>query len=860
MTAGRKLRINPTPGVSQKTVFPTRPVMSTRRQFLRLSLSTVAALLLLKQTASGQPTIPAPCDLTPHSDIGLSPNAFPDTLERKPGVELRLDPTRLLLGLKSAQARERILNFFRDFQSDILPEGIHGHGNFNVAEATVGKRRVNHTATRMWITSTGKPALVSPGFATLLNRFGSDLEWIGPVYRVGDNTDDRGLVCPLPNVLLIRFAPSLSKEEEGELIKRLERMGLRENREKSEYLNLYRYFIMVNPLQPVYHIADHIKKCEQRYIRATRFENMPLISNLAYMPNDPEYAIRAFRNSNPDGQWNMVAIKAGSRKYWAPPVVASEHNPNSPIPPYTGWDISTGSSSVAVWLIDPDMCDLHHPDLAGQFLTQGIDLSTMGTPDYQNFAPATMQHATRVAGILAAGLNNQDATGRHYIGIAGLAGACRLVPLVIPDQTDVELALALNYAAENWERPDPGSSGTTATARVVCLSWGVEEEDENIIDREQVDLALCKCATEGLIICAASMNSGVEGVAYPARHPDVIACGASLKPDTAGIEKRRNGSPGGSNHGPELSVVAPGVEIRTTNSAYNGNGNRVLGRDLYVNFGQTSAATAHVAGLAALLLSVNPGLTNRQARKIIERTADKINDQSSGGTYTYLISTHPNGSWHNEVGYGRINVLRALEMASNPCVPTDMGFVEANVGGVRLSGPSPLNIEGVYGPITIAPAHASNGSARIELVYYADGIVELALVNALIQTKQRVDNFRITFCGQFEAAEEIVKFRITGGGNMSGRPGVRYPHFFIRVQGRVSDSSTFWEEIATTSSSFPHFSRNLGLNPLLPVFNLSETGFLRLKGRLHTLKADILVSMVFRNSTLELDECGIRKL
>lgn len=69
----------------------------------------------------------------------------------------------------------------------------------------------------------------------------------------------------------------------------------------------------------------------------------------------------------------------------------------------------------------------------------------------------------------------------------------------------------------------------------------------------------------------------------------------------------------------------------------------------------TSAATPHVAGLAALLLSLYPGVTNAQVRNIIEQTAEKV------GGYAYAYDgIHTNGTWHQEPGYGRINVFRAL--------------------------------------------------------------------------------------------------------------------------------------------------------------------------------------------------------
>jgi subtilisin family serine protease len=46
-------------------------------------------------------------------------------------------------------------------------------------------------------------------------------------------------------------------------------------------------------------------------------------------------------------------------------------------------------------------------------------------------------------------------------------------------------------------------------------------------------------------------------------------------------------------------------------------------------FGGTSGATPQVAGLAGLVLSVNPDLDSNEVQSIIESTADDVND--SGG-------------------------------------------------------------------------------------------------------------------------------------------------------------------------------------------------------------------------------------
>lgn len=81
--------------------------------------------------------------------------------------------------------------------------------------------------------------------------------------------------------------------------------------------------------------------------------------------------------------------------------------------------------------------------------------------------------------------------------------------------------------------------------------------------------------------------------------------------------------------------------IPTTDIQGNAGYNKSTGvpGDYYTNFNGTSAACPHVAGIAALILSVNPELTSKQVTDIIEQTAQKI------GNYNYTNSTvHPNGA------------------------------------------------------------------------------------------------------------------------------------------------------------------------------------------------------------------------
>src|SRR5690606_27226317 len=71
----------------------------------------------------------------------------------------------------------------------------------------------------------------------------------------------------------------------------------------------------------------------------------------------------------------------------------------------------------------------------------------------------------------------------------------------------------------------------------------------------------------------------------------------------------------------------------------------------------TSMAAPHVAGVAALVLSVNPDLTQQEVADIIELTAAEVRTD----LYSYSVTTgRSNGVWNNEMGYGLVNAYEAV--------------------------------------------------------------------------------------------------------------------------------------------------------------------------------------------------------
>jgi subtilisin family serine protease len=71
------------------------------------------------------------------------------------------------------------------------------------------------------------------------------------------------------------------------------------------------------------------------------------------------------------------------------------------------------------------------------------------------------------------------------------------------------------------------------------------------------------------------------------------------------------------------------------------------------DFGGTSSATPLAAGIAALVLSLNPNLSWQEVRDLLRSATDQIDSQS--GTYR-------NG-YSQEYGYGRLNAHKAVQLA-----------------------------------------------------------------------------------------------------------------------------------------------------------------------------------------------------
>lgn len=212
-------------------------------------------------------------------------------------------------------------------------------------------------------------------------------------------------------------------------------------------------------------------------------------------------------------------------------------------------------------------------------------------------------------------------------------------------------------------------------ARVINMSIGGSSYSEVL------ESAVIYAANMGVILVAATGNSGASTVLYPAAFGPVVAVGAT---DSANVKADF------SNTGSAIDVVAPGVSIFST----------YPGGQYRFNSG-TSMATPMVAGFAALLASL-PGMdTSMEIITVMKATALDLGPGGFDSSYGWgLIQIGP-GMLYALGELPTITPTAASKKATVTPTPTKTPFY---YGGYTYPTFSPLLGEG---SVTVTPGEIS---------------------------------------------------------------------------------------------------------------------------------------------------------
>ncbi len=258
--------------------------------------------------------------------------------------------------------------------------------------------------------------------------------------------------------------------------------------------------------------------------------------------------------------------------------------------------IATGAN-VPVAVID-SMVDASHPDLAGSIVGQFDAVAVADKPD---------EHGTGMTGAIAA--------HRKLLGVAPRARIFAIHAFSTNAQSQQATSQAI-VAGIDW--------AIGKGARVINMSFAGPYDPI-------LQVYLKKAHEHGIVLVAAAGNAGPQSPPlYPAADENVIAVTAVDEHDKLLSV---------ANQGPHIALAAPGVNVI-----------EVGPRGTYNLTTGTSVASAHVSGVAALILERNPKIDVATLENVLYSTAKDLGAPGRD----------------SEFGYGLVDPYRALEAAEAP--------------------------------------------------------------------------------------------------------------------------------------------------------------------------------------------------
>lgn len=238
------------------------------------------------------------------------------------------------------------------------------------------------------------------------------------------------------------------------------------------------------------------------------------------------------------------------------------------------WDISQGDNAIKVAIVD-NAVFCGHNDLTTYLQRDVADNDDDATPPQDANADFSWSHGTHCAGLATADINNN-------IGIASLGANVELIGIKTTPDDGSSGSVYYGYQGVQWACENG--------ANVVSMSWGgsgSSQSDQDLIN-----------SYPNVVFLAAAGNDGVSTLHYPGAYDNVICVGSVDSDDDKSNFSNYNGtenwvdiaSPGGYSNGGLMSTVY------TTSSGY-------------ARMGGTSMATPFAAGLAGLMLSLNPSMS-----------------------------------------------------------------------------------------------------------------------------------------------------------------------------------------------------------------------------------------------------------
>jgi bacillopeptidase F len=289
------------------------------------------------------------------------------------------------------------------------------------------------------------------------------------------------------------------------------------------------------------------------------------------------------------------------------------------------WSLGFDGSGVVVATLDSG-ADLLHPDLGPRW--RG-GTNSWFDPYGQHAGPYDASgHGTWSLGLLVGG-----EAGGSSIGVA--PGAAWIAAKIFQDNGQATLSGI--HLAFQWILDPDGNPASNDAPDVVASPWFLEGTEGSCDAEFAGDIAALGTAGIPVVFAAGNSGPGSSTSVSPGNDVNSIAVGATdAFGFVAGFSSRGPSACGG---GLYPSLVAPGVDVRTSDLTFGG-----VFPNSYLWVNGTSFATSHVAGALALLKDAFPQATAAQLRMALEATAGDLGapgpDPEAGAGLPDLSAAH----------------------------------------------------------------------------------------------------------------------------------------------------------------------------------------------------------------------------
>lgn len=366
------------------------------------------------------------------------------------------------------------------------------------------------------------------------------------------------------------------------------------------------------------------------------------------------------------------------------------------------WEFSSGQA-ITVAVLDSGI-DANHPDLVGRVVT-GYNFYTDSTDTTD-----LCGHGTHVSGIIAAAADNG-------IGIAGIAHNAKIMPLKVIDDDCIgsysRLMQAIVYAADKG-------------VRIISITSG------GGYDHEGLHQAIQYAVSKGVLVVVSAGNRGTQAPFYPGSYAESFTVAGTNEQDEQYDR---------SNFGEQIDISAPATTIYST---YYSND-----QSTYAHMTGTSMAAPMVAGVAALILEIEPNLPLDELQHLLQTATVDLGEPG----------------WDPIFGAGRISAARGVASVTPANGNIRPGHIR--VPNLRATTALSTSIDMVSEGVTLRWSYAEAEADQSVVVYRA--IVPV-----------------------FEAALDMVEFPAAAGSyvDTNVQAGSSYYYWLIVAEEKVEIETT----------------------------------------------------------------------